>query len=532
MPVNRRNEARVYGQTSSHCISQLSLGNSDRLEIKPYVISDLTTDTTATPPTDSVLDGDAGFDVKYAVTQGLTADFTYNTDFAQVEVDEQQVTLTRFSLFFPEKREFFLEGQGIFDFGGGRGFSGRGPGLRVGGSGGGASNTPILFFSRRIGLDEGVPVPIEAGGRLTGKVGAFSIGLLDIRTGGAAAAGARPTNFGVVRIKRDILRRSAIGVLATHRSVALSGEGSNQLYGVDGTFAFYDNLNLNTYLARTETPGLDGDDSSYRGQLDYSSDRYGVQVERLVVDEHFNPEVGFLRRTDFQRNFASARFSPRPASIASVRKLTWEGSFDYVTNGAGRVDTRIASGAFGVELENSDQFLFETSHNFEFLVDPFEIAADVTIPVGGYTFTDTRASYGFGSQRPLSGLISASHGSFFGGTRTSVDVSRGRVGLTPQLSVEPGLSINWVDVPTGSFTTTLVTSRATFTVNPRAFVSALLQYNSAAASLSTNIRLRWEYQPGSELFVVYTDQRDTLVPRFPDLENRALVVKVNRLFRF
>ena len=334
MPVNRRNEARVYGQTSSHCISQLSLGNSDRPEIKPYVISDLTTDTTATPPTDSVLDGDAGFDVKYAVTQGLTADFTYNTDFAQVEVDEQQVTLTRFSLFFPEKREFFLEGQGIFDFGGGRGFSGRGPGLRVGGSGGGASNTPILFFSRRIGLDEGVPVPIEAGGRLTGKVGAFSIGLLDIRTGGAAAAGARPTNFGVVRIKRDILRRSAIGVLATHRSVALSGEGSNQLYGVDGTFAFYDNLNLNTYLARTETPGLDGDDSSYRGQLDYSSDRYGVQVERLVVDEHFNPEVGFLRRTDFQRNFASARFSPRPASIASVRKLTWEGSFDYVTNGA------------------------------------------------------------------------------------------------------------------------------------------------------------------------------------------------------
>jgi|TARA_B100002003_G_scaffold248720_1_gene283156 TolB-like protein len=506
--------------------------SSGNIEVKPYLISDLTTDRLASPPTANVLDGDAGFDVKYGVTQGLTADFTYNTDFAQVEVDEQQVNLTRFSLFFPEKREFFLEGQGIFDFGGGRGFSGRGPGLRVGGSGGGGSNTPILFFSRRIGLDGGLPVPIEAGGRLTGKVGAFSIGLLDIQTGDEASSGARPTNFGVVRIKRDILRRSAIGVLATHRSVALSGEGSNQLYGVDGTFAFYDNLNLNTYLARTETPGLDGDDLSYRGQFDYNGDRYGLQAERLVVDEHFNPEVGFLRRTDFQRSFASTRFSPRPASIASVRKLSWEGSFDYVTNDAGRVDTRIANAAFGIDLENSDQFLVEASHNYEFLAEPFDIATDVTIPVGGYTFTDTSASYAFGSQRRISGTFSASHGSFFGGTRTSAGVSRGRVGLTPQLSVEPGLSINWVDVPTGSFTATLLTSRATYTVNPRAFVSALLQYNSAAASLSTNIRLRWEYQPGSELFVVYTDQRDTLVPRFPELENRAIVVKVNRLFRF
>ena len=506
-----------------------STGN---FEIKPYVISDLTTDRLASPPTANVLDGDAGFDVKYGVTQGLTADFTYNTDFAQVEVDEQQVNLTRFSLFFPEKREFFLEGQGIFDFGGGRRFGGGGPGLRVGGSGGGASNTPILFFSRRIGLEGGLPVPIEVGGRLTGKVGAFSIGLLDIRTGDEPLSGARSTNFGVVRIKRDIFRRSSIGALVTHRSLATGGTGSTQSYGVDATFAFYDNVNLNTYLARTETPGLVGDDLSYRGQFDYNGDRYGLEAERLVVGDNFNPEVGFLRRTDFQRSFGSGRFSPRPASIAWVRKLTWEGSVDYVTNGAGRVETRIASGAFGAELQNSDQVLLESSHNYEFVADPFDIATDVTIPVGGYTFTDTRASYAFGSQRPVSGTFSVSQGSFFGGDKTSVQFSRGRVGLTPQLSVEPSISVNRVDVPAGVFTATLVTSRATFTVTPRAFISALLQYNSATESLSTNIRLRWEYQPGSELFVVYTDLRDTLGPQFPELENRAFVVKVNRLFRF
>ena len=503
------------------------------LEVKPYLIADLATDRRAIPAFANTLGGDAGFDVKYGVTQGLTADFTYNTDFAQVEVDEQQVNLTRFSLFFPEKREFFLEGQGIFDFGGGRGFSGGGPGgLRVGGSGGGASNTPILFFSRRIGLDGGLPVPIDAGGRLTGKVGAYSIGLLDIRTGNESGSDARPTNFGVARIKRDILRRSSVGAMATYRSVAIDGNGSNEMYGVDATFGFYDNLNLNTYVARTATAGRDGDDTSYRGQFDYNADRYGLQVERLVIGEDFNPEVGFLRRTDFERTFASARFSPRPSGIASVRKLRWEGSFDYIVNGAGRVETRIASGAFGAELENSDQFLVETSHNYEFLADPFDIATGVTIPVAGYAFTDTRASFGFGSQRAVSGTVSASHGSFFGGTRTSAGFSRGRVGLSPQLSVEPSIEINRVEVPAGRFTTALVTSRATFTLNPRAFISALLQYNSSAESLSTNVRLRWEYQPGSELFVVYTDLRDTFGPQFPELENRALVVKVNRLFRF
>lgn len=505
---------------------------SGNIEVKPYVISGLTTDLLAATPTSNALDRDAGFDVKYGVTQGLTADFTYNTDFAQVEVDEQQVNLTRFNLFFPEKREFFLEGQGIFDFGGGRGFSGRGFGRRMGGSSGGASNTPILFFSRRIGLSEGLPVPIEVGGRLTGKVGGFSIGLLNIKTGAGGASSVRPTNFGVVRIKRDILRRSSVGLLTTHRSVAIAGNGSNQLYGVDANFAFYDNLNINNYLARTKTGGLEGDDLSYRSQFDYSGDRYGLQVERLVVNEDFNPEIGFVRRTNFQRSFGSARFSPRPANLTSVRKLSWETSFDYVTNGAGRVETRIATGVFGIEFENSDQLFVETSHNYEYLSDPFDIASDVSLAIGGYSFTDTRASFAFGNQRRVSGNVSASHGSFFGGTKTSVGASRGRIGLSPKLSIEPSLEINWVDVPAGTFTTALVTSRATFAVNPRAFVSALLQYNSSAESLSTNVRLRWEYQPGSELFVVYTDLRDTLSPHFAQLENRAFIVKINRLFQF
>ena len=207
-----------------------------RLEIKPYAISDLTTDLKETPPVSDALGGDIGIDAKIGVTQSLTADLTYNTDFAQVEVDEQQVNLTRFTLFFPEKREFFLEGQGIFDFGGGQQINQN----RFFAGGGFGDDAPILFFSRRIGLNEGRSVPIRGGGRLTGKAGPFSIGVLDVRTGEESASGAVPTNFSVVRVKRDILRRSAIGGMFTGRSVSTKGDGANYAYGVDGIFSFYD----------------------------------------------------------------------------------------------------------------------------------------------------------------------------------------------------------------------------------------------------------------------------------------------------
>ena len=500
-----------------------------RLEVKPYVISDVTTDLNATPTVLNELDGDLGFDVKYGVTEGLTADFTYNTDFAQVEVDERQVNLTRFSLFFPEKREFFLEGQGIFEFGGGFSpnpttffFSGE----RFGGS------APVLFFSRRIGLDDGQAVPIIAGGRLTGKAGPFSIGVLNVQTDEGPVSGTASTNFSVARVKRDILRRSAVGALFTGRSVSVDGSGTNQVFGVDGVFSFYDNLNINSYLAKSETSGLSGDDLSYQTQLDYNGDRWGVKLDRLMVDTNFNPEVGFVRREDFQRNFGSFRFSPRPQSIAAIRKLLFEGSLDYTTDNAGLLETRIQQGLFGIELDNGDRFFAGVTGNYEFLKEPFEIASDVTIPVGGYSFVNTRVVYALGQQRVVSGGLTFDRGGFFGGDRTSVGYLNGRISVTPQLTVEPSVSLNWINLPQGSFSTELVGARITFTLTPRMFVAALLQFNSGNDSLGTNIRFRWEYRPGSELFVVYTDERDTLMPQYPTLENRAFVVKITRLFRF
>ena len=505
-------------------------------EIKPYAIGSLATDVNAVPLILNEGDGDFGLDVKYGVTQNLTADFTYNTDFAQVEVDEQQVNLTRFSLFFPEKREFFLESRGTFDFGRGARFGGGGAGgggtRRPGGGGFGGGDVPTIFFSRRIGLEQGQTAPILAGGRLTGKAGKFSLGALNIQTDDAPGVGALATNFTVLRVKRNILRRSAIGAIFTGRSVSTVGPGSNEVYGLDGTFAFYDNVNFNGYYARSQTPGLDGDDASYQGVFTYNGDLYAFQVDHLRVGDHFNPEIGFLRRDDFQRTFTTGQYSPRPRSIRAVRQFTFGGSLDYIENGAGQVETRIAQARFSTEFENSDRIGFDVQDNYEFLVQPFPIASDVTIPVGAYAFQDLFASYSMGTQRRFSGTFSIQRGGFFSGNITAYGYRRGRIEITPQFSFEPSISINRIELPEGSFTATLVQSRVTYTLTPRMFFSGLVQYNSASNSVSTNLRLRWEYQPGSELFVVYNDQRDTSLRGTPFLENRAFVIKLTRLFRF
>ena len=491
-------------------------------EIKPYAIAGLRTDVDANPPTENDPDADFGLDVKYRVTQNLTADFTLNTDFAQVEVDERQVNLTRFDLFFPEKREFFLEGRGNFDFardGGGRG-------------GGGV---PTVFFSRRIGLEEGQIVPITAGGRMTGKVGPFDLGVLNMQTGDEATSGAVSTNFTVVRVKRDILRRSTVGGIFTNRSVSLVDDGASQVYGVDGRLAFYDDFSLAGYFANAQTPARNGKDNSYQGRFDYTGDRYGLSYGHLVVEDRFLPEVGFVPRENFRWNSASARFSPRSQSIDLVRRFVVVGSFDHIaTADQGELETREAQLLLESEFENSDQLSFFFNDHHELLTTPFTISPGVTIAVGAYDFRNFRASYRFGAQRPVSGQITVQTGGFWSGDNTSVSLSRGRVEVTPQLSLEPSVSFNWVDLPEGSFTTQLARARFTYTFTPRMFFSGLLQYSSSGDSFSTNLRFRWQYSPGSEIFVVYSEDRDTdpLMPdRFTELRNRGLVVKINRLFR-
>jgi hypothetical protein len=494
--------------------------SSRNLELKPYGIGGIRTDVEADPPFANQGSGDAGFDLKYGLTKGLTADFTYNTDFAQVEADEQQVNLTRFSLFFPEKREFFLEGQGIFTFGGPRPPPWEGP-----------SSAPVVFFSRRIGLAEGRAIPISAGGRISGRAGDYSLGLLNIRTAASDRAGVEPTTFSVLRLKRNILRRSNLGVMATRRSPSVEGPGANQVYGVDTSLSFYENVSLSGYYARSKTPGLDGDPSSYRARLEYAGDRFGGELDHLLVGDGFNPEIGFVSRDDFRRSFAYFRFSPRPKSLRAVRKIGWEASLDYTTDLGGRPTTREARLSHGYEFQNGDSVRVSYSRNFEFLTEDFEIADGIAIPVGGYRFQGVNGVYEIGPQRPLTGWVFFDHGSFFSGKRTGINYI-GRIEVSPQLSLEPRLSVNWVRLAEGRFVAQLLGGRVNYTISPRSFIAALVQYNSSNDSLGVNARFRWEYRPGSDLFVVYSDGRDTLGPGFPKLVNRSLVVKLTRLVRF
>ena len=540
------------------------------LEVKPYAIGGVATDLTATPTVVDEAGGDAGLDVKYGITRNLTADFTWNTDFAQVEVDERQVNLTRFPLFFPEKREFFLEGRGIFTrfplffpekrefflegrgiFGFARGGITGGPGGPGGAGGGGPGggvfgdvNVPQLFYSRRIGLEraaDGVSrvVPIVGGARVTGKLGAFDVGALNLQAGDERLSATEPTNFTVLRLRRDILRRSSVGAMFTNRSVSRIAPGSSQAYGVDATFAFFDNVSLLGYLARTRVPGPDhrDRDTSYQGRFEYAADRYGVVVDHLVVEDKFLPEVGFLRRDNFRRSFVSGRFSPRPRSIESIRQFSLDASLDYIaTADHGHLETRQSMATFQTEFESSDRLSFTVTDSYELLVAPFTPpGAGFSIPVGGYGFADFQAAYGVGQQRRVNGQVAVRRGAYFGGDLTTLELTQGRIAVLPQMSVEPIVSFNWIDTPYGAFQTNLAVTRVNYAFNPRMFFSGLLQYNSAERSFSSNLRLRWEYSPGSELFVVCTDDRDVTGSLRPDrgwhLRNRGLVVKINRLFR-
>ena len=503
------------------------------LDVKPYAVGGVKADRAIDPAFENRFDRNAGFDVKYGITQSLTSDFTYRTDFAQVEDDDQQVNLTRFSLLFPEKRDFFLEGQGMFAFGGATTTPPTGAATSA------PVNTPVLFFSRRIGLSGNRAVPIEAGGRLTGKAGRYSIGLLDIQTDDSREARTTSTNFSVVRLKRDILRRSYIGFIGTNRAAGAAtsdvpnpvGPEDNLVLGVDANLSFFQSVNIVGYVAGSRTPGFRGDDHSYRARFDYDADRLGVQVEQLAVGRNFKPEVGFLRRTDFVETLAQLRISRRPKTWQSVRRINYEGALDYITNGDRDLENRQARIGVRTELQNGDTWSVGYSRDFEFLANPFEIVPGTFVPAGAYHSPTVRGNYTLGTQRRISGDVSAAYGTFYDGDRTDL-AYRGRAELTSRLSVEPGISLNWVNLPTEHFIATLLSGRATLSFTPRMLTAALIQYNSTSHQVTTNVRFRWEYRPLSELFIVYSDGRDTLERGFPTLTNRGLTVKLTRLLRF
>jgi hypothetical protein len=496
---------------------------SKNLELKPYIVSSLTTDQASASPFTNKRDGNVGFDFKYGLTRGLVADATVNTDFAQIEEDQQQVNLTRFSLFFPEKRDFFLEGQGIFAFGG----------IAFGNSNqGGPGDAPVMFFSRQIGLNKGQSVPVVAGGRLAGRVGKYQIGALNIETADKAEAGAVATNFTAVRLKRDFLRRSTIGIIATRRDPTGSGHGRNLEFGADVNLGFYKTISINAYYARSDTLDRRGGEASYLGRFEYAGDRYGLTGEHLLIEPDFNPELGFVRRVDFRKTEVQARFSPRPTNSRRVRKYSYTAGYNHVTNAAATsVQDRTIEGIFNIDFNNGDAFNVDYTHTYERLPARFVINPGTTVAAGVYTYDNVNLRYTIGQQRPVSGRLSAARGALYDGTKTEAGYT-GRIAVRPQFAVEPAIALNWVRLPVGDFEAPVISTRIIFTPNTRTALTSLVQYNGSSHLLSSSIRLRWEYRPGSEIFLVYSDGRDTTTTGYPGLLNRSVALKATRLLRF
>lgn len=499
-------------------------GQSARIDVKPAVVATLATDHEAAPPIDNDVSGRVGLDVKAGIGSGLTADVTVNTDFAQVEEDEAQVNLSRFSLFQPEKREFFLEGLGLFAFGGVANTRTQ--------SGGGPPIAPVVFFSRRIGLADGTPVDIVAGGRITGRVGAWSVGGLQLRQDASVAAATPVTDFTVLRLRRDLFRRGSVGAIYTRRSHAEVGGALNQVGGADLLLAPTQDLTINAYVARSDTPGTGNDDASYRARIDYNADRAGIQAEYLVVGDDFTPDTGLMRREDFRRSFVEGRIGDRPRGVAWLRKWNLVGGVDYITDNDGAIESRTQSGAAKFELANGDGMDVTIERSFEALEEPLELADGREVPVGAYGFTMLRGGYQLSLRHKVSGDITVGAGSFYGGSIREVTY-RGRLDVIPRLALEPNVAFNRIDVPSQArpFWVNVIGLRGTWPFSPRASVGMLVQYRSDGGTIGASARLRWEYRPGSDLFVVITEGRE-VHPTVAVPQNRTIAVKFTRLLRF
>jgi hypothetical protein len=525
--IRRRNELvywspipKAYALTRVSLAGELTglrgLSRGLDLKLKPFLLAGVR--KTATGPSASTTrwPRDVGLDARYGVTAGLNLDVTVNTDFAQVEVDEQQVNLTRFGLFFPEKRDFFLENSNLFTMGTGSAFT----------------STPVqtdLFFSRRIGLsDTGQPVPILGGARLTGKVGSNSIAVLDIQTDQAFD---RPgDNFFVSRYSRDILRRSRVGALFINKESVDGSAHFNRTLGVDGNFAIGRSLQVNSFLAKTLTPGLDGKDMAYYGRIAYRDPYWNLWLNYLDVQDNFNAEAGFVQRRGIRTTKAYVSPTPRPKS-GSIKLLEPMYVLTYTTDQSNRMVGRLHHYMLGTTLRDDSFINVIFQQNLDVLDQPFRVRPDVSIPVGTYRMKEWTFTYNTSPGRRLYQRFSFSPNQFYDGTRRQTQVALG-ARATSRLSAELQYNRNDVDLPWGDFLINLTTLRVDYTFSPRMTVRSLTQYNSATNEVSNNIRFNLIHRPGSDLYVVYNELRQTgLATDLFAPRDRQLIVKINYLLQ-
>ncbi len=493
-----RDASLVRMSRAGHLTGLNGLESGLNLQLKPFAVSSRTEfDVTGLDDGRS----DLGLDLKWGITRGLALDLTYNTDFAEAEADDQQVNLTRFSLFLDEKREFFLENAGIFEFV---------PPSQIGG-------TPLeLFFSRRIGIaDNGVPVPIRWGARVTGRVGDWSLGVLDASTDfldqqtSGFVGGLPEDNWGVVRVKRNVGERSAVGMIFTNRDQ--EGIGTNQVYGLDANLNPLPKLNVNTFFASSHTSSPFVDDI---GVVDDKSDQAGGAtvvwngqdwlwaMEAMEIGDSFDPQVGFLLRNGIRRYAPTVAYKPRP-KLGNVRSLLLDAQAEIITDMDDRLETfSTRLDFFGFILDSEDQVQAFVDINRERLVRPFAIRSGIVIPPGEYDFNDYGMNYTTNPYRRVVVTGSVLNGQFYDGERFSNVIT---VGLRPSryFRAETRWTRDDVDLPAGSFVANVWRQRLSVSPTPRIAANAFIQYNDTADLISLNLRLNWIYKPGADIFLVY-----------------------------
>lgn len=484
-----------------------SLSRGRDLRIKPFLVGGGRR-VASSGGADNSVQRDIGLDVKYGVSAGLNLDVTVNTDFAQAEVDDERVNLTRFALFFPEKREFFLENAGQFNVGSTASFD----------------RLADLFFSRRIGLSEtGAQVPILGGARLTGKVGRHNLAVMDIQTDGAFG---RPgENFLVARYSRDVFARSKLGGILINKQ-ATSGGHFNRTFAADMTLALHRSLTVNGFVARTSTPGVSDGQIGGHLRAGWLDPAWNIYAEYTDIQDNFNAEVGFVPRRGIRTSKFHVERNPRPRRFG-IRVLEPMINITYTTDQNSRLLTRRVHHMLGTRLENGAYINIWYNDYFEQLDEPFAVRSDVVIAPGAYRFGEWRFSFSSNPSRRLYHSVSYSPQTFFDGRRTDIDLRLG-VRVTSQLATEGGYSRNDVDLPAGAFTVDIGSIRVDYALSPNMTLRALAQYNSSTHQWSTSVRFNFIYRPGSDLYIVYDEVRRD-VPGLAEFRDRQLILKFTYL---
>ena len=486
---------------------------SRTLEFLPYVLPGITQENVDDAIPKTTRQFKLGFDAKYGITSNLIADITYNTDFAQVEADQEQVNLTRFNLFFPEKRPFFLEGAGLFDFGVPRRSFRRPPPM-------------LLFYSRRIGVAEGSAVPIIFGGKASGKVGSYGIGLLNVLTDkfydepeDDEPIDILRTNYSVIRITKDGAAGSRIGMIAINKD---DTNNYNRAGGVDFEYRPNDRIDIRGMWTRTFEPNMSGKNNAWYIGTRWRNDTFRFGSSYTDIDDDFNPAAGYVQDTGMRKARADFRWAPRPQKYG-IREM-WSGpEINYILNQENELDRWNISYTHWLSFTSADSIMFSARRMFERLDEDFEIREDIHIPIGDYHYSIFGGRFSTSDSRIISITTGFELGNFYDGTirKYYVDSSFKPIG---RLSMNAEYEFNRIELPAGEFDANLFSSRLNYSFSTTLFAKLYAQWNTETNLVSTNFLINYIYRPGSDFYFVFNQTFDT--DSTTTLQNSTIVAKM------